>query len=664
VQFAAAASAIEYAVEEGASVISMSFGGGSALLAPVTHAYNEGLVVVHAAGNDDSSTPSAIDGIVQTLSVAATGSSDTKASFSNFGTWIDLSAPGVGILSTCVGGGTCSLSGTSMACPLVAGAAALLMSAQPGLDPDGVAQILAATAVDIDALNPGFAGQLGAGRIDLAAAMASLGAAVTIDNLGSGPLTVSSITPLNGWIRVGGHPATPFQVPAGGSQSFSIAAEWSQLSSDANGTVRILNNDSNEGTVNVAVTARIDDNAPPAPLAADVDPGGWTNDNGFEIDWQNPADATGIAAAWYKLGSTPSGPSDGVRTLLHPFNVNATTQGGQDLHLWLEDGRGNRDHTRRATLELSYDSTAPVVQLIAPLGGESWAAGSVQAIRWTATDSGGSGFASSPIRLDYSPDGGSSWVWIDSSEPNDGQFDWAVPQDLSGPIRVRVRAEDRADNIGGQTSGTLTIVTPNQPPLVVAPPAEPWLPATRCAEPILLGSVFADPDEDPLVFSVLGAVELDASLVGDTLRVCSPSSWTGDEILTLLADDGHNPPVPFELAVHVRPETPPQPVTPLQLVQGPEGLELHWEPVALDELGRPLAFHDGYRVYAAATWPVPQQPATLVATLAGTSWNAGPAEDDQRRFFLVVAAGTGPAQPEVLAGGAPRVAKAEAGAVR
>jgi subtilisin family serine protease len=124
------------------AVANMSLGGSpnSSVDAAVAKLVADGVTVAVAAGNDgqDAAThsparePSA-------LTVGATDSSDTRASFSNYGTVVDLFAPGVGITSAWLNQGTNTISGTSMATPHVAGAAAVLLAQNPGLSPAAVA---------------------------------------------------------------------------------------------------------------------------------------------------------------------------------------------------------------------------------------------------------------------------------------------------------------------------------------------------------------------------------------------------------------------------------------------------------------------------------------------------------------------------------------------
>ena len=134
---------IDYAIARGVQVINMSLGGAGysqAFFDSIQRANAAGVLVVAAAGNEnnnnDGAAPSypASFNLPNIVSVAATTSADTRASFSNYGaTSVDLAAPGVSILSTLPGSLYGSFSGTSMACPHVAGAAALVKAANPAL---------------------------------------------------------------------------------------------------------------------------------------------------------------------------------------------------------------------------------------------------------------------------------------------------------------------------------------------------------------------------------------------------------------------------------------------------------------------------------------------------------------------------------------------------
>ncbi len=110
------------------------------------------------------------------LSVAATGQGDAKTTFSSFGTWVELCAPGVAIWTTFYNSGDgshtyTSTQGTSFSSPIACGSAALLWSAEPTFSASQIASWLRSTCDNIDAINPGYEGKLGSGRINLLKAL-------------------------------------------------------------------------------------------------------------------------------------------------------------------------------------------------------------------------------------------------------------------------------------------------------------------------------------------------------------------------------------------------------------------------------------------------------------------------------------------------------------
>lgn len=130
------ASGIAWAADNGASAINMSLGGSSGsqtILDAVNYAWGKGVVIVAAAGNDGTDAPSYPGFYDNVIAVAATDKNDNLASFSNFGTWVDVAAPGVDILSSYIRYKPpyVFMSGTSMASPHVAGLAGLLAANNP-----------------------------------------------------------------------------------------------------------------------------------------------------------------------------------------------------------------------------------------------------------------------------------------------------------------------------------------------------------------------------------------------------------------------------------------------------------------------------------------------------------------------------------------------------
>jgi thermitase len=125
------ADGITHAADNNSKVISLSLGattGASYLQNAVNYAWNNGAVVVAAAGNNGTSAPNYPAFYSNAIAVGSTDSSDNKSYFSNWGTWVDVAAPGSSIYSTYPTNSYATLSGTSMATPHVAGLAGLLAS--------------------------------------------------------------------------------------------------------------------------------------------------------------------------------------------------------------------------------------------------------------------------------------------------------------------------------------------------------------------------------------------------------------------------------------------------------------------------------------------------------------------------------------------------------
>jgi len=142
-------------------VASMSLGGGasSTMDRAVANMHNAGVVVSVAAGNSNANACNYSPArAAEAITVGATDIRDSRASFSNYGACVDIFAPGVDITSAWIGDtdATNTISGTSMACPHVSGAAALILQANPSLTPDEVWNQMAADATPNVVSDPGF----------------------------------------------------------------------------------------------------------------------------------------------------------------------------------------------------------------------------------------------------------------------------------------------------------------------------------------------------------------------------------------------------------------------------------------------------------------------------------------------------------------------------
>src|SRR5881409_332419 len=172
------AKAIRYAVRNGAHVINLSLGftsDAAEVAAAIDFAVANNVVVIAAAGNSNTSEPQYPAAFPSVIGVGSTDLQDVKASFSNYGQSIFVTAPGVNIF-TAFPGGYAVGSGTSFSSAIAAAEVALIRS----LATTGIYNTVAATAVDIDSIDPAYAGQLGYGLIDLLAAVSASGQTTSV----------------------------------------------------------------------------------------------------------------------------------------------------------------------------------------------------------------------------------------------------------------------------------------------------------------------------------------------------------------------------------------------------------------------------------------------------------------------------------------------------
>lgn len=205
-----AAQAMQYAADNGAKISSNSYGcactNDQFLIDAIKYEHDRNVTMIAAAGNNSTDAltfaPGSEDGAI---AVAATDSTDGIAAFSNTGIRIDVSAPGVEILSlkssnasaVCTGAAIvntnyCHISGTSMATPHVSGLAALMLAKNPSLTPEQIRQILRTTSVDI-----GTAGRdntFGYGRIDANAAVAASMSPTVLTPIITSPTTRTTVS--------------------------------------------------------------------------------------------------------------------------------------------------------------------------------------------------------------------------------------------------------------------------------------------------------------------------------------------------------------------------------------------------------------------------------------------------------------------------------------
>ena len=471
---------IDWARTHGATVISMSLGGSLdptsiAYYQPVSDsAYNAGITLVAAAGNNGDGTISYPGAFNHILSIAATNNADQHASFSNANTTVHLAAPGVSILSTYRTGGYVSMSGTSMSTPHVAAVAGLVRSAHPTATVDEVEAALRETAVDL-----GTAGRdnvFGSGRVDAAAAVAWTPAAPT-------PTPTPTPTPPPSPTPIPSSSAITVQSPVAGltmTASTGISVAWMesgdpflsrsiqrQRAAAGNGACGSFGNDGlptsvagspvgqtaatgycyrwvvSGSTAGATVTGTsgslLVDTAAPTTGASVSGPGngGWKS---------GPATVTLSSSA--KSGSTLSYRLDGGPATAYAGPFAVTGNGQHSVACWAIGGTGITSSTR--TLSVKIDTTRPT----AMIGSIKWT-GALRrySISVTASDGSGSGVASK--RLYYARAGGTYRLWstIGSTATT---FNFKAP--TTGTYSLYVRATDVAGNVSPTpSSGSVPI---------------------------------------------------------------------------------------------------------------------------------------------------------------------------------------------------------------
>lgn len=309
-----AVSALEYAIDKGARLSNNSWGGGGysqAMKDMIDVAGAAGHLFVAAAGNsasDNDLIPQypATYPCANIVSVASSDHNDNRSSFSCFGrTTVHLAAPGSSILSTIPSGGYGAFSGTSMATPQVAGAAALLWSFNPSLPYSAIKQAL---INGVDVLPEWSDRVISGGRLNLAKALQHM----------------------SPHIRLEGVPSLPLVLPPGGSITFDVVYRPIEAGAHT-GRVRIVSNDAWMPTSEVVVVGTAINDAleiypldgftsegpPGGPLAPSSKIYSLTNAGSSALSW-----SAGVTGSWITLSATggvlTAGATADVSVALHP----------------------------------------------------------------------------------------------------------------------------------------------------------------------------------------------------------------------------------------------------------------------------------------------------------------------------------------------------------
>lgn len=406
------ANGLTWAADHGARVanISYSVAGSATVINAANYFRSKGGVVLVSAGNtgtvDNTAPPPSM------LVVAATASDDARASFSTYGAFVSMAAPGVGIYTTANGGGYRSASGTSFSSPIAAGAAALVLSRRPDYSPAQVESVLKATATDLG--TPGTDVYYGTGRLNAAAAL--LQAATT----GAGdavPPSVAIASPTGGTVtgtatvsvsatddvgvtrvelRVNGQvvatdSASPYQFSWNSASTADGSVQLTAAAFDASGNVAL------SAPIALTVSNTTTGDITPPQVSISSLSGDPASVSGTISAAVQATDNVGVTRVDLRVnGSTVA--SGNVAPYQFSWNSTTVPDGKASLTAVAYDAAGNSTTSAALGVTVANDSSAPAVAITTPANGAS-VSGQVT-IATSASDNNGAAGITQKLYID------------------------------------------------------------------------------------------------------------------------------------------------------------------------------------------------------------------------------------------------------------------------
>jgi subtilisin family serine protease len=453
------AQGITYAADHGARVVNLSYGGASGsstIQQAASYLRAKGGVLFVAAGNTGAVDNTAPTDLI--MVVAATLQDDTHASWSTYGSFVDISAPGYNIVSTARGGQYWYCWGTSLATPIVAGTAALILSKRPDFTAAQVDATLKASATDLGA--SGADPYFGAGRVNAAAAVQRAMATPAADTTKptaviaaptggavAGTITVTANATDNVGVTrvelrangalVGSDTAAPYQFAWNTTSVANGSVQLTATAYDAAGNAGV----SAPVTVTVSNAALADTTPPTVSIAS---PTGGTVSSTITVS-VNATDNVGVTRVdllgnGVLLGTTNVAP--------YNFSWNSTTvaNGSVTFTARAYDAAGNSKLSSGVTVTVSNltggtkssDTTAPVVTIQAPANGSK--VSSSLSVKATASDDSGSTALTMRVYLDGTLKTTTTGTSL--------SVNWNVKKLSPGTHTVQVTATDPSGNTG------------------------------------------------------------------------------------------------------------------------------------------------------------------------------------------------------------------------
>jgi subtilisin family serine protease len=466
------AQAINYAADHGARVVNLSYVGtsvSSTILTAASYLRSKGGVMFVAAGNNGVLDNTAPTTVLQVVS--ATQESDQLASWSTYGPFVSISAPGNNILTTSRGGIYQYWWGTSLATPVVAGTAALIIAKRPDFTPAQIDATLKSTATDLG--SSGTDNYFGAGRVNAAAALAlaaggsaplptdTTAPTVAITSPTSGTMTGTVTVSTTAGDNVG---VTKVELRANGTLVATDTAapytfSWNTTTS-ANGGVNLTavaydaaGNKTTSGAVYVTVSNTTGGDTTPPAIVITAPTAGSTVTGQVTVS-ANASDNVGVTRVDFKINATVV-----ATTNTAPYRYTWTTtqfpNGGAMLTAVAYDAAGNSSTSVAVGVTVSNapsssggDVSPPQVVITSPLSGNVTG---VVPVAVSATDNVG------VTRVDLKVNG--SIIGSLTSAPY--QFSWNTAGYPDGVATLVAVAYDAAGNVGTSSTVAVNVAHPS-----------------------------------------------------------------------------------------------------------------------------------------------------------------------------------------------------------
>jgi hypothetical protein len=467
----AIAKTVGFAERNGAKVINLSLGSSSRsklLRNEIKRATANGVLVAAAAGNANSTVPhypaagngvaASADGLVAVSSVNIYGQ---KSDFANYGSWVDIAAPGESILSAFPISKYAYWSGTSMATPFVSGEAALIYAVDSVLKPAGVEERIRCSARPLIETDPDFGAMLGAGHADAGASVTpgtcdtSAPPRTTITAAPWGLTNIDSAIFVFASSKVGSTfecklDDAPFKACT--SPKEDLALKDGQHTFAVRATDAVGNTDSTPAIR----TWSVDTTAPNAPVIGSPADNGYNNSGDITVSGTVEAGSSvELFEGGTSTGTVNAGP-DGAWSI----QVSGVPNGEHTYTATAEDQAGNTSDAS-AGFRIIVDTVAPSASLTAPADRAT--------VRRTVSLSSYAADNVEMKRVEFLIDG--SVVATDASAPYG--FNWSTTGVPDGAKSIAARAYDAAGNQTTSAARTVFVdntapATPTRPDLVVS----------------------------------------------------------------------------------------------------------------------------------------------------------------------------------------------------